>query len=231
MWWKVIIEFLKKAWVNRLWPFLKKNWKYILIALLAVLLFFSYADSRKYRKMFQRESNNVDVLTAEVTTYKNKHGEAVMRIGELQYTVEDLEKRAAEDARMIKDLGIKLKNAREMVKTVVVTKIEYRDSLIYVRDSTGSVDSTRLALHTGDRWYTLDQEIDLGNNPPTADIQLAVRDSISHVLYRVPKRKFLWWSCGTKGYEIEVISHNPYSQVEYVRWINISEVKTLRNRE
>lgn len=229
MWWKIVLEVLSKAW-GIVWPFVKKYWQYILIGVLIGLLWVVYSDSRKYKGMFQRESANVDALTAEVVTYKNKHGEAVMKIGELQYTVEDLEKRAAEDAKMIKDLGIKLKNARELVKTVVVTQIEYRDSLIYVHDD-AHPDSTLLALHTENKWYTLDEKIDLGTAPPTADINLSVRDSVSCVLHRVPKRKFLWWTCGTKGYEIEVVSHNPYSHVEYARWISVSDVKTKRDRE
>ena len=152
------------------------------------------------------------------------------KIGELQYRVEDLKKRAANDATMIKDLGIKLKDAREVVKTVVVTQIEYRDSLIYVSDG-GQKDSTRLVLHTENKWYTLDEEINLGNIPPTAAVNLSVRDSVSCVLHRVPKCKFLWWACGTKGYEVEVISHNPYSHVEYARWISVSDVKTKRDRK
>lgn len=225
--WTVILNFLK----NVLWPFVKKYWQYILIGILLGLLICAIDDSRKYKSMFQRESNNVDILTSEVVTYKNKHGEDVMKIGELQYTVADLKKRSEEDAKMIKDLGIQLKNARELVKTVVVTEIQYRDSLIYVKDTTGRPDSTRLALHSENEWYTLDEEINLATAPPTAEIELSVRDSISHVLHRIPKRKFLWWSCGTKGYEIEVVSHNPYSHVEYSRWISIGEVKTKRDRE
>lgn len=229
MWWKNFLKILSKAW-GIIWPFVKKYWQYIVIAILALLLFWAYTDSQRYKGMFKREAANVDALTSEVVTYKNKHGEAVAKIGELQYTVEDLKKRAADDAKMIKDLGIKLKDAREVVKTVVVTQIEYRDSLIHVHDD-AHPDSTLLALHTENKWYTLDGEINLGNTPPTAAINLSVRDSVSCVLHRVPKCKFLWWACGTKGYEVEVISHNPYSHVEYARWISVSDVKTKRDRK
>ena len=228
--WTVVLNFLKGVW-SFLWPFIKKYWQYIVIGVLLISLICAIGNSRKYKGMFQRESNNVDVLTEEVTTYKNKHGEAVMKIGELQYTVEDLKKRSEEDAKMIKDLGIKLKNARDLVKTVVVTEIQYRDSLIYVKDTFDRPDSTLLALHSEDKWYKLDETIDLATLPPVADIKLSVRDSISHVLYRVPKRKFLWWTCGTKGYEVQVVSHSPYSHIEYSRWISIDDVKTKRDRE
>ena len=41
-----------------------------------------------------------------------------------------------------------------------------------------------------------------------------IRDSLAAVVHRIPKRKFLWWSWGTKGYKLELVNFNHNTKID-----------------
>ena len=107
---------------------------------------------------------------------------------------------------------------------MVETKIVYRDSLVQV--SPGKYEWNK-----DTKWWTVNQQIDFNENPPINNLKMTTRDSLTHVLYKVPKCKFLGIRFGTKGYEIKVINHNPDGTILYNSWINVSKDKTRRKRD
>lgn len=204
--------------------FLKNNWKLVVIAVLSLLLVGTIKVAKDNHVRYLREKNNVESLTTELTHEKTKRGEDVTTIKDLQFTVKEFKERCAADAELIKELKIKASEVKEVVKTVVETKIEYRDSLVQVAPQ-------QFVWNKDTEWWKVHQVIDFTGQPPMIDFNLSTKDSLSHVLYKVPKFKFLWWHFGTKGYEIKVISHAPNSTVLYNRWINVSKKKEERKRD
>ena len=201
-----------------------KYWKELIMIIFGVgWLFTAYIHKNTLGK-YKREKNNVESLTQEISSFRNKNDESILKIKELQYTVDEYEERLAKDEETIKSLNLKLKNVREDVRTTVETKIVLKDSLVQLMPD-------KFIFSRKEKWYDINQDIDFSTNPPTVDFQFYSRDSISHILYKVPKWKFLWWDIGTKCYEIYVVSHNPYSEIKYSRWINLSNNKKLRKRE
>lgn len=204
--------------------FLKKNWEYAAIVLLAIALAVSIRVNSSNVERYEREKANSDSLTEKIDSMRTRNGEFVLTINELQYTVQDFKRRAAEDAALIKELRLKASEVKEVIKTVTETKIVYRDTLVMV-----SPDVFKFTHNT--KWWSVDETIDFGIKPPQVDFNMTTRDSVSHILYRVPKCRFLGIHWGTKGYEIKVINHNPNSVISYSRWINVSKNPGIRKRD
>lgn len=204
--------------------FLKKNWEYVAIVLLAVALAVSIRANSSNVERYEREKANSDSLTEKIDSIRTQNGEFVLTINELQYTVQDFKRRAAEDAELIKELKLRVNEVKEVIKTVTETKIVYRDTLVMV-----SPDVFKFTHNT--KWWSVDETIDFGIKPPQVDFNMTTRDSVSHILYRVPKCRFLGIHWGTKGYEIKVINHNPNSVISYSRWINVSKNPGIRKRD
>ena len=204
--------------------FLKKNWEYVAIVLLAVALAVSIRVNSSNVERYEREKANSDSLTEKIDSMRTQNGEFVLTINELQYTVQDFKRRAAEDAELIKELKLRVNEVKEVIKTVTETKIVYRDTLVMV-----SPDVFKFTHNT--KWWSVDETIDFGIKPPQVDFNMTTRDSVSHILYRVPKCRFLGIHWGTKGYEIKVINHNPNSVISYSRWINVSKNPGIRKRD
>lgn len=207
------------------WKFVCRNWKWVMMGLLVVALLASMTYSRNIRLRWLREKGNTEALTMKYRLSETKRGEAVTTIQELQYTVDEFKKRQADDAATIKELKIRASEVREVVKTVVETKIMYKDTVILMRP-----DSI-LHWNRDTKWWSVQQTIDLAKNPPITEFNLHTRDSLTHYLYCVPKCRFLGLHFGAKRYEIKVVNHNPNSTISYARWISVSKDKQKRYRE
>lgn len=196
-----------------------------MMGLLVVALLASMTYSRNMRLRWLREKGNTEALIMKYRLSETKRGEAVTTIQELQYTVDEFKKRQADDAATIKELKIRASEVREVVKTVVETKIMYKDTVILMRP-----DSI-LHWNRDTKWWSVQQTIDLAKNPPITEFNLHTRDSLTHYLYCVPKCRFLGLHFGAKRYEIKVVNHNPNSTISYARWISVSKDKQKRYRE
>ena len=115
-----------------MWKFLLKNWQYVLIGALVLALYIASKNAIANKQRYKREKSNVETLMSDIEHARTKAGEDVATIGELQLTVEEFKKLRAEDAKLIKELKIKASEVREVVKTVVKTHIEYKDTLVQV---------------------------------------------------------------------------------------------------
>ena len=207
-----------------MWKFLLKNWQYVLIGVLLLGVYIASKQAITNRQKYQREKSNVESLMTDIEHARTKAGEDVATIGELQLTVDEFKKLRAEDAKLIKELKIKASEVKEVVKTVVKTHIEYKDTLIEVAPN-------QFVWNKDTTWWSVRQKINFTVKPPQVDFKMASRDSLTHVLYKVPKFKFLWWHFGTKGYKIKVVSHNPQSEIAYSEWINVSKDNKKRKRD
>lgn len=203
--------------------FLKNNWQVILIVLLIIALVITIKTTLNNKKKYLREKGNVEALMTEIQHQKTERGEDVTTIQELQLTVSELKKLREADIKMIEELKVRPPQIKEVVKTVVETEIKYRDTLV-------QMSLNKFEWNRDTKWWTVNQEIDFTSNLPIIDFKLAVRDSLSHVLYKVPKFKILGIRFGTKGYEIKCINHNPDSKILYNEWINVSKNKKFRKR-
>lgn len=207
-----------------IWYFLRKNWKIVTITVLVLALISSIKMLVANRSKYIREKNNVSALMSEIEHNKTIHGEDVTTIEELQLTIKELKKYREQDIKTIKELNLRPPQIKEIVKTVVKTEIQIKDSLVQVGPKCFEwVSNTK--------WWELQQELDFTLNPVSVEFKISIRDSLSHYLYKVPKFKLLGLRFGTSHYEIKCINHNPNSTIVYNEWINVSRRRSKRIRD
>ena len=84
--------------------------KYLIVASVALAIIAALVILLLQNKRLRRERdayrNNTEVLLGEIERYETKSGEQAVRVGELQLRVAELERYRADDAALIKDMGI-----------------------------------------------------------------------------------------------------------------------------
>lgn len=182
--------------------------KYLLIAIIILLGIVAGLSNclNKEIKERSRQERNVEVLNDDIKRYKFQDSVNAISVGELNYKISELKKYRADDARLIKDLNLRLKDVREIIKTEIVT----RDSLVYVLDTAG-------CFHHRSKWLKVDACI------RDSSMTIESRDSIAQIIHTEYKHKFLFWRWGVKGFRQEIINFNPHSNIEYSEFIKVKK--------
>ena len=134
---------------------------------------------------------------------------SVAKVNSLEYTVKEFQQFRGDDAKLIDKLKIKPKNVQSVTNfsTETVTKI---NTIIQY------VDTTK-CLHYKDDFTSIDGCFK-GDS-----IQLLVqnKDSLTTIVDKIPKHKFLFWQWGVKAVEINIVSKNPNTKFTYLKYIEL----------
>ena len=109
-----------------------------------------------------------------------------------------------EDRILLKDVGIKIKELDALQKTGTMAK-----DTVGLSPALPSREGGDSILTYKDAW------VDFEYFTKNRRLAYAVRDSLTTMVRRQFKHKFLWWRWGTKGYEIKLVNHNPNSTIRY----------------
>ena len=84
-------------------------------------------------------------------------------------------------------------------------------------------DTVRLEAKTNSRYEYADRwaHFTLSMKPPDTTLVYTVSDSVTTLVYREYKHKFLWWRWGTKGYKVKVVNFNPHATIRYNQYIKV----------
>lgn len=84
-------------------------------------------------------------------------------------------------------------------------------------------DTVRLEAKTNSRYEYADRwaRFSLSMKPPDTTLVYTVSDSVTTLVYREYKHKFLWWRWGTKGYKVKVVNFNPHATIRYNQYIKV----------
>lgn len=187
--------------------------KYLIIAI-AVLLTGTcllFRANKVLRSERDRQEGNVETLMGTVKKYRYADSLNGVSMSALNLTIDELKRYRKDDARLIEELGIQNKNLEAIVKTGIHTSDTITKE--YWHPAPDNPD----CLEYSDKWA----KVTACFNDST--VMYAVRDSIATVVHRIPKRRFLWWSWGTKGYKVELINFNPRSEIDYSEFIQITK--------
>lgn len=110
------------------------------------------------------------------------------------------------DRQLIAELKLRLGQVESENRTLLAT----RGQVVFKTAS----DSDSILRYT-DRWADFTYHM----KPRT--LTYCVRDSLTTIVSRVPKHRFLFWRWGTKGYNVHIVNHNPNAIVEYNRYIKV----------
>jgi hypothetical protein len=120
-------------------------------------------------------------------------------------------KRALDRERqLVKDLRLKVAQLEAVQTLAISTADTVRATYGRPESISGRSDSL---FHYSDQWT------DLSFNVKDTTFYYNIRDSLSTVVYREYRHRFLWWRWGTKGYRVKIANFNPHARVIYNRYI------------
>lgn len=198
--------------------------KYLIVALVALAVIAALGilihQNKKLRRERDAYRNNTEVLLGEVEHYQTKRGEQAVRVGELQLRVAELERYRADDAALIRDMGVKKKELEQLTKiqqqTIYKLQGETRDT-VFVE---GAAEVPARCAEHHDEWLDFSCCI-FPDNSYKADV--ISRDRITYV-ERVKYARFLgflWRTKRIKSRDQSIVNHNPHAEIIDAEFITI----------
>ena len=189
---------------------MRKTILYVIIVLAIVIM--ARGTNYALRKQYEKDISGLKEQLAHAQQFVPLEKDTVYLPGDtvevstspvIMAELKTLRKQHLIDERIIKDLGLKLKQLDAVQTTVTETKdtarAEYCHNLkIYSYD---------------DRWSHL--EFSLSDST----FYYNIRDSLATVVYHEYKHRFLWWRWGVKGYKVKVVNFNPHSTIRYNQYV------------
>ena len=192
--------------------------KYIYLGIAAVLflmslaLIISFDKIEKQKAEISRKTQNIEVLSGEITTSKTKSEQLMSKIGALTYTVGEYERLKAKDAETIADMKIRLKNVSNSTRIQTITETKFVEKLITQPDSTICFDySDKFNDFSG----CLNKDSIFG--------KFSNREELFLVVHTKRTKKFLFWEYGRKITEISAKSENPETRISKIDYIVVKD--------
>ena len=199
----------------------KKITPKIIIQLLAALLIVtmvafihSVNKCEQLRADLDRQSYNVANLNYDIEFANVRDTLNVAMLNTLQAKYDELQKLHLTDTKLIKDLKVKLKDVQSIHTTASTTA----DTVYLTPEPTAAVAGSGSpdSIYTyKDKWLSLHIDI------PKRECRYASHDSLTTIVSRTYRHKFLWWRWGSKGYQGQIVNHNPHSKIDYSRYIEV----------
>ena len=175
-----------------------------------------------------RQTENVGTLNYDVEYGKLGDSLPVAQTHALQAKYDELQKLHLADTKLIKDLKVRLKDVQSVhtassitAGTVHLTP-EPSAAPAITSDSASGTSSSSVSVTPSNPVYTYsDKWLSLRIDISKRECQYSSRDSLTTIVSRIYKHRFLWWRWGTKGYDVRIVNFNPHSQVKYSRYIEI----------
>ena len=182
----------------------------IIIILAAFLVFIAMLSADRYRnraRQLESERNrlSVELAHAWIPLQRDTIRDSIEVVTQTVVEVipRKLKDALAADQQLIKELQLKVKQLEAVQTTTIVTS----DSVPAHHDPTDCM------------YYYNDQWTDLSFNVKDTTFYYNIRDSLSTVVYREYRHRFLWWRWGTKGYRVKIVNFNPHARVTYNKYI------------
>lgn len=193
--------------------------KYFIIAVLALLGWLAAVTFQLEREKSERKrlKENQTTLLSDVNYYRTEADRSAASVQRLNLTLGEYETHFADQVELIESMNLKLKRVQSVAtsgtKTETSIQIHLKDSVV-IRDSLLRIRLECMELYTPylDISGCIEDHVFTG--------KIISRDTLTHVLHRVPKK---WWffRYGTKAIRMEVVSSNPNTQLTYVEYIEL----------
>lgn len=176
------------------------------IVTMAAFIRSAYQNS-KLRSELNRQTENIGSLTYDIQYGKLDDSLSVAKNTALQAKCNELEQLHLADAKLVKELKVKLRD----VKTIHTASSSTVDT-VRIEPIPNTADSV---FSYQDKWLSLHIDI------PARLCQYTSKDSLTTIVSRLYKHKFLWWRWGTKGYQVQIVNFNPHSRINYSRYVEV----------
>ena len=161
----------------------------------------------KLQADLDRQTENVGSLTYDIQYGNLDDSLSVAKNTALQAKCDELKQLHLADTKLIRELKVKLKD----VKSIHTASSSTADT-VRIEPVPNTADSV---FSYQDKWLSLHIDI------PARLCQYISRDSLTTIVSRTYKHKFLWWRWGTKGYQVQIVNFNPHSRISYSRYVEV----------
>lgn len=182
------------------------------IAIVVAIVIMAGGCNYALRKQYEKDISGLKEQLAHAQQYVPMEKDTVYLPGDtvevstspvIMAELKTLRKQHLIDERMIKDLGLKLKQLDAVQTTVTETKDTARAEYCH----------NIKVFSYDDRWSHL--EFSLSDST----FYYNIRDSLATVVYHEYKHRFLWWRWGVKGYKVKILNFNPHSTIRYNQYV------------
>lgn len=131
----------------------------------------------------------------------------VVKQAVVEVVPQEMKDALADRQQLINDLNVKIRQLEAVQTTVTSTA-----------DTVNAKHSSKDSLY-----YYHDQWTDISLSVKDTVFCYEFRDSLSTIVYREYKHRFLWWRWGTKGYRVAIVNFNPHARVTYNQYVKRAE--------
>lgn len=173
------------------------------------------------RSEIRRLRTNQTALTAQIVHYRTRSGAEAATVQALRLRCAEYEALRADDARRIRELGIRVRRLEATAATATRQQIAaaapLRDTIVVrIRDTVLLRDTVRL-FRWSDAWCTVEGEV----GPDSVHCRVESVDTLRQIVHRVPHR-FLFLRWGTKALRQEIVASNPHTHVVYAEYVQFA---------
>jgi len=162
---------------------------------------------------------NTHGLLAQIDTLRKDSAMQAYQIQALKLDVDEYKQYRAEDLQTIKALGLKLKNVSSVSKQEMEVEAPINAPIVektVVQDSIVTKTQT-VALHND--YINFDGTI----HGDSLSAQINIPIQLTQIVHKIPKHKFLWWSWGCKAIKQVIVTNNPYVNLKYSEYIELTK--------
>lgn len=176
-------------------------WLVLSLAVAALLFLFLWRVEAEQKRLYK---SNVEVLASQAQTYRVRDSLGALSVGVLQLKVSELRRLRAQDALLIRDMGVRLSRVQSVARIATVGSYEFR-------------------LSGDSSWSLNDQFVDFRavRDSSILAVEVQIRDTIVQILHRVPRFKLFGIWFGTKGVRQEIVSKNPHTRIVASEFLKI----------
>lgn len=172
-----------------------------------------------------RLSNNQETLLTENEHYKIRDSLNVSKTNQLELKLSEFKKYKSEYTQLVKDLNIKNSQLEQIIsvnaETITNLKAMLRDSIRL--DTVSNIIDTLKCFEYKSKYTDVSGCI----NKDIIDMQIRNRESLKAIESK-KKKKFLFfklpiWLFGYKSKQLDIVSLNPNTTIEYIEYISVTK--------
>ncbi len=187
------------------------------VAMTAVALY----GLRHYRTEIARLQQNQTALTTQIAHYRTRSGAEAATTQALRLRCSEYEQLRADDARRIRELGLKIRRLEAAATLVAEQKTEIsaplHDTIVVRQCDTLLLRDTIRFFRWNDTWCRVEGTV----LPDSVHCRIESVDTLRQIIHRVPRR-FLFIRWGTKAIRQEIIPANPHTRIVYAEYVQLT---------
>ena len=181
-----------------------------IMAAMLVVIVLQWVSVSRIKSERNRYKENTRTLLVDVNTYKVRDSLNAAKAQDLSLKLSELKKYRQEDAKLIADMEVKLRNLQAVASMVTETRTEFVTKIVMDTIFKAINDTNKAALiDYEDKWLTFKGRLENGQFRGN----IISRDSLL-IAENIRYKRFLFWRTKRiKSRDFRVVSKNPHTKI------------------